>query len=313
MEKNLPAKQSNALSEGDIQFIVSIPVFMLWQVLVTSPVATLLFDGDSAAAMFMRFLVGIVGGAAFCYWLLFSEKGPGLKGIKKLATVVFKPVIQMPERDRLRVMIPVYAIALMYMVFTAGWLLVSDEASQKRALYNSWDRVSDIQWFHHDHYIDLYVYSETLDTLFESHVPKDVETAAAGVHIRYSSELMNLVGDDFYKMIRGDIAQARVGKIEGVTGEAEVGVFETRMTPFSFVSYHGMFGITGHGFLEIIMMSILMVISGVHIVAGKARSYTLLGFSVAFMWIASMPSIMSNMEKMPEEIAVIAVEEKAPS
>jgi hypothetical protein len=85
------------------------------------------------------------------------------------------------------------------------------------------------------------------------------------------------------------------------------------MTPFSFVSYHGMFGITGHGFLEIIMMSILAVISGVHIVAGKARSYTLLGFSVAFIWIASMPSIMSNMEKMPEEIAVIAVEDKATS
>jgi hypothetical protein len=32
------------------------------------------------------------------------------------------------------------------------------------------------------------------------------------------------------------------------------------MSPLSFIAYHGMFGITGYGVLEILMMSVMLVV-----------------------------------------------------
>ncbi len=299
-------QQKDSLGEGDIKLLYSVPIFIAWQMLVTGTVSDPLSAALGLSEVLARFIVGFVAFGGFIYWLWFSEKGPGLEGVNRALVWIFAPIIRIPEPIRFKALVPVFVVACLALITTIGWLISSDEASHKRALYNSWDRVSDIQWFYGDDDIDLYIYSETLDTIYGDRVPEDGDNPRAGVHIQYSSEFLQATETDLDDLLHHDIPQARVGDLEDVKGTSELGVYETRMTPYSFISYHGVFGITGHGVMEFSMMTLFLFVAIVFLVGNdKARSKHLLIFSVAFIVLSVAPLMMSNVEPTPSEIHLV--------
>lgn len=293
-------------TEDSIKFITAIGLFFGWLFLFFTPIAFLI--GEFKGAALVRALL-LGSGVALSWFLIYSQSGPGLEGVKRTATLFFSPILNMPERYRLVIMLPVFVVALSYFLFTLTWLISSDEASQKRALFASYDRATTIQWFHHGDTVDIYVYGETLSTIHDKAVGNVQKDEMVGVKITYRGDAMIKSGRDFSSMLRHDIAMARVGKTDSISGDSILGVFKTEMKPFDFVKYHGAMGITGHGSLELIVMVIyLMFGAALLAIKGKRliRSGKVLFASAVLFVLGSSPHISSlDNLKYPQLVSVI--------
>lgn len=291
-----PNKKDAAFGDGDIMFWYSVVLFIAWQQLINHPLSPVLASVLPIPEAVTHFFVGVVLFGGFIYWLWFSKTGPGLNGVHAFLRMLLSPIFRIPDHIRFKALVPVLAVSVFSMLFTIGWLALSDEASYKRDLYSSWDRQSDIQWVYGEDGIDLYVYSETLDTIYGKHVPEDGDSPRAGVHVRYSSELLGTIDSDFGKTLKSDISHAQIGNLSGLLGRGEIGVYETKMNPYSFIRYHGVFGITGHGFLEIILMTTALMMGLIFFfTTPKVKSHQLL-IAVAACTVFSLPPVAMTLD-----------------
>jgi len=313
MSDDIKLPNDGGFSENDKKLMAAGACFVFW-LFAAVALGLPFLEGDSGLFVALRALL-IFSGFGFAYWMIYAKRGPGLDGIMALAKALARPFTRMPETKRRRAVVPVFALAILYIGYTAVWLMVSDEAAQKRALFNTYDGISDVQWFHHGDSIDLYVYSETLDTLYEDALTNNGDKEAdlsAGVHIRYSDEIMQLDSSEFASTVREDIIAARTGKLDQIHGKADIGVHEVDRSPIKTIAFHGAFGITGHGFLEILVMCAVTITTLAMAFSRGYHSYHMVAMSVLLLVLASSPDALNSDMPEPQIVEVISAD-AAPS
>lgn len=314
MSNKQPNSGEDKLTKGQLKLCYVIVGFILWQLFVVAPFAIFFANEKDGIDTTLRAIIGLGGYGVFIHWLLLSPKGPGLDGFHRFLSKTIAPIRALPEPTRIKLVLPFFAASVVLILATIGWLTFSDEASQKRSLYQSWDRMTELQWFYNENSIDLFVYSETLDTLYRAHIPDQGDHPAAGVHIRYQGDLKKVTGSEFDQILRSDIKHARVGDLDKITGDPELGVYETGLTTFSFVAYHGAFGVTGHGVMEILMMITMLIFVMTFLITVRIRSYYLAGAAVLFSALGSMPSLTGNAQsdmQQPNQLQALTIEDRS--
>lgn len=301
MNNHVNSSNDDEFGELEQKFVAAIVCFMLWMFTAVAFGITFL-EGDSGLFKALRGLL-ILSGFGFSYWMIYAKRGPGLNRCVAMARTAVSPFTRLPEKKRMALVLPVFSMAVVYTVFTAVWLIISDEAAQKRALFNTYDGISDVQWFHHGDSIDLYVYSETLDTLYEDALTSNEKKEAnlsVGVRIRYDNDLMQLSRSEFATTIHEDIAAARTGKLNQAHGKAEFGVHDVSRNPYQVIVFHGAFGISGYGFPEILLMLTAAFGATALGLSVYYRSYYLLGMSALLLALAMGPHITTPDIQQPQ-------------
>lgn len=262
--------------------------FLPWLLLISWPISELFFDGNPPTLIRVALLSGY---GFFCYWLYFSKAAPGIAGVNTaivtVASFICAIVSAIPERIRFLIMLPVFVIAALGLIHHLVYLVASDEASQKRALYATYDRNATVQWFHSGDRIDVYVFSPTID---RQYTPKTTaDDGEVGIHLLYDGALMDLRSNAFQTMLTDDLRAAKAGRT-ATTAKSTVGVYDADLSPLGGVMYYGAFGVTGVGFMEtlICLATLLIVLASLYLRPGTRSSGYLLGTSLLFfIFIAS--------------------------
>lgn len=283
-EKTHPSSEE-ALSSVDNSYLPAYIVlgFIPWMLLVSWPISGLFFDSDPPTLVRTALLIGY---GPFCYWLYFAKAAPGIPGVNKAllaaASFIYSTISAIPERIRFFIMLPVFAIAALGLIHHVLYLIASDEASQKRALYATYDRNATVQWFHSGDRIDVFVFSPTINRQFTPETTSD--HGEVGVHLLYDGELMDLRGDSFRTTLTDDLQTAKAGGTDTIA-KSIVGVYDADLTPLGGVMYYGAFGVTGVGFMEILICAstLLIVIVSLYARPATRTSGFLLGTSLLFV------------------------------
>lgn len=295
--------QNVPMTRDKIRLVFAFVIFLLWMLFVITPIQFAIKPEGSQHVLMLLTLMAF--GVGCSYWLLYSKNGPGLDGLAAGCKHLLKPIIEMPENKRMFAVAPIFGASVFALLFSIAWLCVSDEASQKRTLYGTYERGSSIQWFHHGMKVDIYVSSESLAKIYKERAEQHLDDTFVGAKLTYSGQLMGLTGSKFQDMIHNDLVKARSGNILDVTGHAEIGLYKKKITTFDSVNFHGAFGLTGFGTIEIIIMMSSIGLSISSALSSKSKSITLFGWSLVLLFLASTPWAMGSLETPEPEMVQI--------
>lgn len=235
--------------------------FVVWLLLVALPLM-LVFKPDWVVVR----LGIIVAYVPVCRWLFFSKNGPGVEGVKAvlvtIVSMIVSVVMAVPARIRFWLTASLFVAASLGMAAHLVHLVASDEVAQKRALYGSFEPNRDIKWFHSGDKIDVFVFSDYMDRTFE------IEQGEVGVHLSYSQDDLKHSNDAFALILKADLRKAERGKTSTVA-DSEIAVYEANRSPLAGVSYHGAFGFTGVGLIEVILGTVALFMALTLIYADK--------------------------------------------
>lgn len=241
------------------------------------------------------------------YWLVYSKSGPGVDKLIEIGKAALQPIANIPEKKRFVFLLPFFTVALLYCLSSISWVVFSDEASQKRDLFNVRDTTSTMKWFHNGDSIDIYTFSETLNTLYEDKLPPTPSDLVVGVKIRYQDDLAKLTGKEFQNMVVNDYRQIRAGKIYNVSGDAQIGTYKKDWHELSFMHFNGAFGMNGHDPFTMLVILLSLFFFLIYFLTKKVTSPILLAATVFLSIFGAMPSVMSPNEALkPTLVSVFA-------
>lgn len=247
-------------------------------------------------------LLGIPG--FMVYWCLGARRGPGVMGIHSIAKRSIDPLAslygRLDESDRVKVLLVPFSVTALALLYSVGWILLSDEAAEKHALTETFDSDRPVAWTHQGDSVDVLVYGSAAESL-----AGEVEGAPA-VRLTYSRESLDQLGQPFEKVLHSDLGAASRGHLLSTTAESELVVTPER-PGLDAIAYHGAFGVTGIGVMEAIIGMSLLVVGIAKVTISHPKSNTMAVLIVAFAIMSLAPAILdSSRESTYPQVTPIA-------
>lgn len=208
------------------------------------------------------------------YRLLWSKRGPGVEGIERIIGNLWSPIGRLDEHKKVRVAAPLYVVSVVLAVVYIG-LALGEKAGQMRALFATYEPDRTVMWVHSGDAIDVYVGSSLVTQASETNANKEYFPLA---HWQYKTTETS-DGVAFRSKLNRDLAYAEAGQLSLVSEPIDVKSYRNPDV-FSVVQYHGIFGFTGVGVLEVFMAISIVIVSGAILLMHEVNSKALAGWAL---------------------------------